>query len=231
MHRSLLLPALLLLCACQSQDVPPTPAPPAAPVVDANAQRQAMWAEAAVLVLSTGEQGFHPDMDLAALVARFGAANVRAENVPLGEGDSEAGAVIFPDDPSRRAYLYFAEPERLKRLSAAYIRDPESRWQTAQGVRMGTDSNEVERINGGIFRLLGFDWDYGGYVSDWAQGQLAGAFGSSARLALRFDPPVLPEGVERPKDYPSGDAEFPSDHPGLRAQPARVIEIGMAFVP
>ena len=81
------------------------------------------------------------------------------------------------------------------------------------------------------FRFLGFDWDYGGYVSNWTEGSLATSFLPPGMLAVRLEPPELAEGEQRPEGYPSGDSEFPSDLASVKAQPPIVSEIGLSFVP
>src|SRR5689334_10319208 len=45
---------------------------------------------------------FARDADRAALVARFGADNVRDEDVGGAEGDTVSATVLYPDDPKRR---------------------------------------------------------------------------------------------------------------------------------
>lgn len=222
MRPMLLVCATLTLFACS--EPPPPPAPPAPPPPPA-------VPEADLYVLLVGGNGFKPDTTLADLRARYGAAAVAEQSVPLGEGDSEPGAIIHPDDPARRAYVHFVDANPAGSVSAIHVRDPGSNWSGPLGIRIGTTSVELERLNGKPYKFLGFDWDYGGYVSNWADGTLARAFLEPGQLSLRLAPPELPEGVERAADYPAGDAEFASDLPALREQPAVVVEMGLGFVP
>ena len=117
------------------------------------------------------------------------------------------------------------------KLSAIYVRDPDSRWRGPLDLKIGMSSTELDQLNGRPFRFLGFDWDYGGYVSNWAEGVLATALLAPGHLAVRLAPPALAEGEERAADYPAGDSEFPSDLPSVRAQPPVVVEFGVAFGP
>ncbi len=222
MRQTLLVCATLTLFACSEPPPPPAPpAPPPAPVVP----------EADLYVLLVGGNGFKSTTTLADLRSRYGADAVVEEALPLGEGDTEPGAVIHPNDPTQRAYVHFVDANPAGSISAIQVRDPGSRWTGPLGIRIGTTSTELERLNGKPYKFLGFDWDYGGYVSNWADGTLARAFLEPGQLSIRLTPPELAEGVERAADYPAGDAEFASDLPAMREQPAVVAEIGLGFVP
>lgn len=212
----------LLLSGCGDPPPPPAPPPPPPPAAPPVPEQD-------LYKLLVGGSGFSADMGLAGLRTRFGAANVVEDQVPMGEGTSEAGAVIYRDDPTRRAYVYFVDGKPEGKLSAIYVRDPESRWRGPLDLRIGMSSVDLEQLNGRPFRFLGFDWDYGGYVSNWSEGVLATALIAPGHLAVRLGPPPLAEGEERALDYPSGDGEFPSDLPSVRAQPPVVDEFGVGF--
>lgn len=221
------LPGILALAACGETPPPAPPQPPPAPPAPA----APAIPEADLYVLAVGGNGFSPQMRLADLRARYGDAAVSAQPVPLGEGDSEPGALIHGEDPTRRAYVHFVDADPAATIAAIHIRDAQSRWSGPLGLRIGTSSVELERINGKPFRFLGFDWDYGGFVSDWTGGTLTRAFLEPGRLAVRLGPPELAEGAERPSGYPAGDSEFTSDIPPVRAQPPVVVEFGLGFAP
>jgi hypothetical protein len=219
------LPCLLLLVACSGSEPPPPTAPnpvvaPAPPVPEEDLH-----------VLTVGGNGFRADMDLAALRQRFGADAVLEQEVPLGEGQTEPGAVIHPDDPTRRAYVYFIDGNTAGAITAIHIRDAGSRWTGPMGLRLGMTTLDLERLNGKPFRFLGFDWDYGGYISNWTEGALSTALLAPGQLSVRLSPPEPAEGAELPDGYPSGDAEFTSDIPPVREQPPVVTEMGLGFMP
>jgi len=228
--RQLIVLGVLSLAACGGDEP--------APVADAPATMKPSKATAQppvpvvdLQVLTVGGNGFRAEMGLADLRARYGDSTVVEQEVPLGEGSTEPGAVIHPDDPSRRAYVYFVDGKTSGTISAIYIRDPESIWSGPLGIKMGMSSTELDRLNGRAFKFLGFEWDYGGYVSNWADGTLAKAFLSPGNLAVRLAPPELTEGSERPSGYPAGDSEFASDLPSVREQAPLVVEFGLAFTP
>lgn len=218
-----LIPALWLLalgaCSEPPPPAPPPPAPPPAPAAPA-------IAEADLYTLTVGGSGFRAEGGIAGLKKRFGDAAVRVENVPLGEGAEEPGAVLFGDDPTRRAVVYFVDGKVDGPLSAIYVREIESRWRGPLGLRVGMSSAELQQLNGRPFRFLGFEWDYGGYVSHWSGGVLENAVLAPGRIAVRLSAPS-----DAPEDYPRGDADFTSDVPTLVATPAIVSEFGLTFGP
>lgn len=222
-----LLAAGLLACGQQPE---PAPSPdPDASVTAATPQAPAEPPDNPY-TLRVGAGDFGAQTLLADLQTRFGTENVVVEDLPLGEGDTEAGAIIHPNDPSRRAYVHFVGGQIDATIAAIYIRDPESRWEGPLGVRMGMSLREVERINGGPLRFLGFGWDYGGTVSHWMDGNLARAFLAPGQLSLRLSP-IDTDGEPWPDGYPIGDAEFSSDLEVIRALPPSVAEIGLVFIP
>lgn len=223
---------LAMLCAClwlaACSEAPP-PEPPA-PVAVTSPPRPAI-PEEDLFVLAVGGNGFRASMTLKDLQARFGVDHVVAAEVPMGEGTTETGAIIHADDPARRAYVYFVDGNPDATVSAIHVRDAQSIWRGPMGLRLGNSSMELDRMNGRSFRFLGFGWDYGGYVSNWAEGNLARALLPPGQLALRLAPPEMAEGDPLPSGYPSGDGEFTSDLPSIHQRPPVVIEMGLAFVP
>jgi hypothetical protein len=155
---------------------------------------------------------FAPDTTLEQLQQRFGAGNAEAQEIPGAEGESFRGLVLFPDDPSRRATLYFQDGKTLRGLSMVSVDEPGSRWKLASGVGIGTPLAELRELNGKPFTFSGFDWDYGGTITDWQGGKLQPSADNavSERMQLR-----MPEGGGGGGDkaYPMGDSGFSSDDP------------------
>lgn len=157
---------------------------------------------------------------------RFGDGNVRVADVPGGEGETSRGILLFPDDPSRRAYLYFQDAQQLRGLSLVRVMDPGSRWRLDSGIGIGTPLSTLVAMNGKPIRFSGFDWDYGGAISDWNGGRLEPAGDDPQRPLVR-----LTHGDAPPRSYPMGDAVFSSDDPRYPrlGDVVSVGEIGMSF--
>jgi len=157
---------------------------------------------------------------------RFGDANVRVADVPGGEGETARGIVLFPDDPTRRAYLYFQDADNLRGLSLFRVVDEGSRWRLGDDIGIGTPLSKLVAMNGKPLTFSGFDWDYGGAIGDWNGGRLQPADADARRPLIR-----LRHGEAAQGTYPMGDAMFSSDdprYPRLR-EIAFVGEIGVSF--
>jgi len=171
-------------------------------------------------------QAFRGGESFATLRDRFGAANVREQDIPGAEGEVQHGVVLFPDDPARRATLYFADDQKLEGLALVRITDPESTWAIGDNIRMGTTLAELVALNGGPIEFSGFGWDYGGAVAGYRGGKLepnnAMAPQGGFRLATR---PGLPEDVA----VPQGDTTFSSDDYPALATDIVVGELTLSF--
>ena len=173
-------------------------------------------------------QAFTAGESLASLQARFGAANVRVEDIPGAEGDMVRGVVLFPDDPSRRAYLHFADAENLRGLALVRIVDPGSTWTLGDDVHMGTTLAELVARNGAPIDFSGFGWDYGGAIGGFHGGKLEPRNGSWPRSSFRLSPRP---GTEANAGLPMGDATFSSDDPKFADLATSVVvgELTLAY--
>lgn len=92
------------------------------------------------------------------------------------------GTDLFEEGTVERAYsllypgtsdelLIIWEDENRTRIHQLRF-DKNGRWQTNNGIKVGTTYDELERINGKPVKFYGFGWDYSGAV-DWNEGKLA----------------------------------------------------------
>lgn len=231
--------ATLALVACQRNTPEPSAAPAARTTSSSpdDAQPSASLAGAAADADSITQDNtfvlpgaLGPDTDVAALRRLFGASNVHLGEVPGPEGTTAQGVILFANDPARRAYLYFQDENARAGLALVSIQDRPSRWALDSGVRIGMPLSQLLALNGKPVRLMGFDWDYGGYVSDWNGGRLARKAGDMVRRGIRLDIRETAEGLG-PDSYPVGDGEFSSDDPRYPrlAEIADVGEISVSF--
>lgn len=196
--------------------VQPVPAPQAEPAPPAPDPGQAYVLPGALT----------PRTDLAALRAQYGEANVREDQVPGAEGETFPGAILFPDDPQRRAYVYFGEGDASRQVASVRVFDAGSRWTLDNGVRIGMPLSELAERNGKPLRFYGLAWDYGGTITSWNGGAMAPAKGATSVRTMQLG---AREGAER---YPMGEDEFSSDDPAFPEMSRDVVvaEIGIAFV-
>lgn len=156
-----------------------------------------------------------------ALVERFGAENVSTQTLPGSEGESYEATVVFANDPTRRLEIIWNEGRTAP--ASVSVESAGTLWRTAEGLTIGTPIAAVESANVMPFKLWGFGWDYGGWVSDWNVGALSQSDVPGCRLRIRFDARTDP-GVGA-----SGDSEFTSNDPAIRATDPAVNELGVMY--
>jgi hypothetical protein len=166
----------------------------------------------------------------------FGPDNVTSIDVDIGEGFSEPGASVYPDDPTQRLEILWRDDTRTA-VREVRLSGESTRWHTAEGISLGTTLKELEALNGFPFRLSGFAWDYGGTVVDCGRGRLRalGCNGDSGgrqnlSLLLRLHPS---DDARRMPDYYEvlGEREFSSGHPAMQALNPGVYQIIVLFAP
>ncbi len=164
------------------------------------------------------------------LIAAYGRKNIERGNVYVAEGNEEPGSILFANDEKRRIEIVWKDKKQRKRPE--WIRIPMgSRWTTFAGIHNGMSLAEIEKVNGRAFTLYGFDWDYGGNVTDWRGGKIA-KLGAPCRLQIRFDR-TIPEKMtavqQRSADATAGETELASSSADLRRFPTYVNEIVIQY--
>lgn len=143
---------------------------------------------------------------------------MRRDSFHVGEGFYEAATVVYPDDPTRRAYVLWVEgaytaPDWVR------VVDPESHWMIA-GIQMEPSLTELEQINGRSFQLTGFGWYYGGTIIGWGSGYLATVH-LGIMISVRLDLSDEDYEYEGVMDV-LGDGNFSSAHPTIQCLDPRV---------
>lgn len=167
------------------------------------------------------------------LVRAVGEENVRRGPVHVGEGETEPGTFLYPDEPARRLAILWVDEGRSRPriidVCADMGRKRENcEWRTAQGITLGTPLKEIEVMNGRPFLILGFAWDYEGTVIDWRGGKLGKPFTSGGRLLLRLAP--RREAAEFPDERQVlGDRSFSSGHPAMQRIDPKVYAMIVEF--
>lgn len=186
-------------------------------------------AQAPTMLGCTGP--FAKDAAESALIAAFGAKNVKREDVDVGEGSTEPASVVFPDDEKRRIEVLWHDNEKRRRPSAIIVRDPSS-WRVAipgepaATIGTGTELAAVEAANGKPFQLYGFGWDMGGNAGDWKGGRL-GKLEGGCYLSLQFGPD--PKAKDAAVGKASGDKPFGSGSAAMKAVKPRVEKISIGW--
>ena len=181
-------------------------------------------AETSARLTCTGP--FSAETSHASIVDIVGKENAIFELVDGAEGEKVASTVLFPKNEERRLELMWSD-ER-KRRGLVHVRLSEtSTWIAPNGLKIGMTLTEVEKLNGKPFTLSGFDWDYGGYVTDWKGGALGADIRGGCTVQARF---TVPEGApEGPASKVSGDREFASTDKNMRAVKPVIGSLSFGF--
>src|SRR5690242_3166397 len=107
------------------------------------------------------------------LVRVYGKANVVDRDIDIGEGETQPGTVVFPNDPKRSVEILWRDSEKKTQPSSAQIHGEASLWKAPRGSSLGTSLKQLEQLNGRPFQMAGFGWDYSGTVMSWENGSLA----------------------------------------------------------
>lgn len=180
--------------------------------------------------------GFHLPGDyseqttVAEFQARFGAENVQV--APLSDtDDAPRGLVLFPGDPSRRAYVAFHDEDALTGVASITVRDRGSRWRGKQGVHVGMSFADLRCANGKPFYFYGFDATLQGFVQDaWspsldADDDTLGALdvGPGEEMYFAVELGTLPTAA------PIQASWYPRDEMSVSSDDARFPRLGALF--
>jgi hypothetical protein len=171
-------------------------------------------AEAAAMRVIKCEGSFGRNASHASLVKAFGNNNVVYREIEGVQDKKTKASILYPADPKARLEFIWQDVRARRRPALIRAKD-QSAWAAANGIRIGTALADVEKMNGKPFNLSGFDWDYGGRVTDWRGGALAKPQPGGCTLGIEF---VHPEDApEESLTKVSGDREILSDHADMRA--------------
>lgn len=163
----------------------------------------------------------HRSSGEAQLVEAYGRGAVQPTRVELGEGESAPGTVLFASDSLRRLEVLWHDTVARAHPARLVLRGRQSRWHLPAGVSLGTRLRELEQRNGRAFMLVGFGWDYGGAIVNWADGAL-GAKRPGVHLYLdpgpaQYQTPIYHEVL--------GDRDYSSRTPAMQALDPQVYQI------
>ena len=225
---------LCLLAACsrpQPDSHEAAPAKPAAAAVPVPDEPSPMVNAAAGQSAEYMLPGiFAPDTTVETLRERFGEAQVKIGDVPGAEGETFRGVILFPDDSTRRAYLYFQDEHALRGLSLVRVFEPDARWRLDNGIAIGMTLDELAKRNGQPIEYTGLGWDYGGTVVDLHDGALAPPDNDAVMRSWKLGPKDL-EHEAAANAYPVGEGTFSSDDPRYPEQGRNVAvrELSISF--
>ncbi|MGD0339284.1 MAG: hypothetical protein ABSB78_10885 [Bacteroidota bacterium] len=157
----------------------------------------------------------------------FGEQNVVSDRIYIGEGFTEPGSVIFPNDEQKTLRILWKDSINQKYPQEVRISGSKTLWRTYKDITLGTSLKELELLNGKPFVLAGFAWDYEGAVISWKKGKLADRL-SEIRLYLIPDIDVRTI-YEKEYDSVMGDRDFQSSNKAMQKLNPKVCLIIFSF--
>ncbi len=158
------------------------------------------------------------------LIELLGRESVTRDWIYLAEGFCSPGTRVFPGTADELAITW--RDEQRSAPATVRISKQGARWTTPDGVRMGTNLNELEEIRGEPIVFGGFGWDYGGGTW-WGTPTDEGGGGV---ITLRLAPTpesARPQGPRAREIY--GEGEVRSNHPVVREMTIVVVGISQSW--
>ncbi|MDC1106654.1 hypothetical protein OAT16_08095 [Prolixibacteraceae bacterium] len=113
------------------------------------------------------------------LIASFGKENLKDSR---NEGTGMISTEVLFKDPNNNIHIIWKTPKKLKPIILR-IDNANSKWTTKDGIHIGTTLEELEEINRGQFKIMGFEIDrqLAGTVTDLEEGAL-----KNSRIGIQF---------------------------------------------
>ena len=148
------------------------------------------------------------------LLQLFGAEQVQRRTIYVAEGTEKRDVSVIYPYSANEVILFWRDNQYGQRLSHAWVKKEDSSWKTAENITVGTPLAELNRLNGQPFRIVGFGWDYGGYIPVRQEGTLIQQKGLCLRLA-----PTR----QLPRQYYGDGVKVSSEDPELLPDAVRVV--------
>lgn len=141
----------------------------------------------------------------------YGAKNVKQAELPGPEGSTISGAVIFEGGDREMHVIWNDEKIGKEAFNVDLVGKA---WVIGGKLKLGATIADVEALNGGAFKVGGFDWDMGGYAN-FEGGKLEN------KVMVRF----YPEGESH--ESLSGDKQIASTNKTLLKAKPVVTELSV----
>jgi len=185
-----------------------------------------------------GRAGAGPQLRLSGQCPRHGeiaagALQGREKGAKVGDvyvADSlESGVRLFPDEGGREIDVTFSD-EKMTHVEFVMTVD-KSTWSGPSGLRLGSPMADVVAANKGRpLKINGFDWDYGGWVSDANGGPLNGLAGKECAFGVKLDTTAALSENDGDKIIGEGVTVTSTDPLVIRAKPV-ISEMSIMFRP
>ncbi len=139
------------------------------------------------LILTNGEKGsINVRTTREDLVRLYGAENAIDRAVGVGDGDTEIGTVLYPNDPKRTIEILWRDDDEKRNPNRVSISGKASLWHAVHAISLGTSYGELERLNGRAFPIS-WGTDQGSVVLSWKGGLLEHDLKGEGQVFIWFD--------------------------------------------
>ena len=167
------------------------------------------------------------------IAIRFGAGNMKTALVGWGgaEGDRTEGSLLFDGIEDARLEIHWRDTGNKRNPDWVHVNGTHTRWRTPAGISLGTSLRELERANGGPFRLVGFGSDVQGTILPWQSERLGGATVDGCRVRIRLAPDwrTMDQDASALMKQLKGEREYSSGHPALQSLNPTVSELFLQY--
>jgi hypothetical protein len=163
--------------------------------------------ETSNLISCTGIGELQFTMNEQDMIQKFGKENIKRDSI-FAEGTFVAFATVVWSNTPKEVWVTWRDSV-FQKVGSMEIRQTNSPYQTAQGLKNGVNLDAVVAANGGTpISFSGFGWDYGGWLQSLKGGKLEKEIPC---ITMWFDLPentsnVSTEGI-------MGETEVNSDNP------------------
>jgi hypothetical protein len=163
------------------------------------------------------------------LIDVYGSSNVEPIDVQLGEGETEPGTVLFPNDPMKRIEIMWKDKSKKAFPKRVQLTGDKSYWKTIHSISLGTTLKELEKVNKRAFTLAGFGWDYSGTIHSWEGGKLENLLDSKAGVWIRLNDRTINKVTDKEASSVLGASEFHSDNPVMQKIDPTIYQLILEF--
>ena len=162
---------------------------------------------------------FAPDTTLAQIESKYGKVNVVTGDVDGPEGTTMVATTVFGKDDARKFEIYWFDEDKHEGF-AGFTLPADATGPL--GIKIGMAIKDVEKINGKVFTVGGFYWDYGG-GANFTGGKLENKDDAACFMGVTFAPSVdsasqkIGDAISGEKDLKSNMKEFGVVKPVIRS--------------
>lgn len=104
------------------------------------------------------------------LVMLFGPDKIKRGKVKVPGNKEEACTFVFQGEPDEIAITW--KDDTRTKIRAVYINNVGGKWHSQEGIKVGMPLADLAKVNETPITFSGFDWEYGGTISNWRKGNI-----------------------------------------------------------